>query len=544
MPAVLSILDGPQAGAKCELRAGQRVVLGRGEDSDFHILDSWASRSHCLVSYDSDGLHVEDLNTKNGTYLAGRRVQRSRLHDGSLVQVGTTTLQVMLRPTQSTVAALAAPLPRRVARATFVVTAALVLLAVGVAAGIYIFRYTGRTQARGSNEPGVSWGQPRDAGKPGVLGIFGGRREAIVAITSEPSGATVFIDDEFRGATPIQDLRVAAGEHTIRVQKAGYQVFRGPLAVGGSPAKPFHFALKLAQMGSLMIRSTPDGASVFLDDEYRGKTPLRLDDLEPHAYTVRLQKPNFADWHQEVVVKPTASVSVEAKLSQRHIGYYLKALEQDPNNVSYHTELAHLYLIERKVDSCMQHLTLAIDISVAGRDTTRQGAYTKRLTWLLSKIYFNDYFDYGNAAFVEQVQRRIDALLAEAAGKHPSSDFVVSTAQAIYKRAGTPERMVPLYLKMAEAEPTTLTHYARAVVLLQQAGQHQQATEVMAKAVQANPADYRVHLELGRLHLRAKQSGVAGARQRAIESLNAALKRCDNVAVKREIRRLLGKATQ
>ena len=39
-------------------------------------------------------------------------------------------------------------------------------------------------------------------------------------------------------------------------------------------------------------------------------------------------------------------------------------------------------------------------------------------------------------------------------------------------------------------------------------------------------------------------AGVAGARTRAIAALNAALKACDNEAGKREIRRLLGKATQ
>jgi len=544
MPAVLSIIDGPQAGATCDLRVGQRVVLGRGEDSDFHILDSWASRNHCAVSYDAEGIHVEDLDTKNGTYLGGRRIEKARLQDGALLQVGTTTLQVLLRPTQSTVVALAPPLPRRVARATFYVTAALVVLAAALAAGIYVFGSRGRTQARGDKETGVSWTDRNQGGKPGVLGIFGGRREVAVAVTSEPSGATVFIDDEFRGATPLQDLKIAVGEHTIRVQKAGYQVHRGPLEVGGKSADPFHFALELAQMGSLLVRSTPDGASVFLDDEYRGKTPLRLDDLEPHTYVLRLQRPNFADWQGEAVIKPTEVATVEATLSRRHIGYYLNALEKDPNNVSYHTELAHLYLLEAKVDPSIQHLTLAIDITVAGRDTTRQGAYTRRLNWLISKIYFNDYFHYGDAAFVQQVQARIDAMLADAAGKHPGNAFIATAARALYKRAGTPQRMVPLYLKMAEAQPTVFSHYANAVALLQQAGQHQQAAEVMGKAAKANPNDYRVYLELGRVHLKAKQSGDQGARQRAIEALNAALKLCTDEAGKREIRRLLGKATR
>ena len=542
MPAVLSVIDGPQAGATCELRVGQRAVLGRGEDSDFHILDSWASRTHCVVCYTSDGVHVEDLDTKNGTYVGGRRVQRCRLQDGELLQVGTTTIQVLLRPTQATVAALAAPLPKRVAKATFYVTVALAALAVIAAAGVYVFGRRGEAQARGGKGTGVSWGKREGEERKGLLGIFGGR-EVAIAITSEPSGATVFIDDEFRGATPIEGLKLAVGEHHVRIQKAGYEVCRGPLKVAGARDEPFHVALELAKRGSLVIRSTPDGASVFLDDEYRGKTPLRLDDLDPHTYVLLLQKPNFADWQNEVAVKPTEVTPVEAALSQRHVEYYLKALEKDPNNVSYHTELAHLYLLEQKVDPCMEHLAKAIDITVAGRDSTRQGAYTKRLTWLLSKIYFNDYFNYGDAAFVRDVQGRIDAMLADAAGAHPESDYVLEVAQALFKRAGTPQRLVPLYLKMAEAQPKSFAHYAHAVALLQEAGQHREAAEVLDKALKANPDDYRVYLELGRVHLRAKKVGVTGAREKAIQALNAALQRCTDEAAKREIRRLLGKAT-
>ncbi|MFW6161802.1 MAG: PEGA domain-containing protein [Planctomycetota bacterium] len=545
MPAVLSIIDGPQSGAKCELRVGQRVVLGRGEDADFHILDSWASRAHCLVTYDSEGLHAEDLDTKNGTYLGGRRIQKARLHDGSLLQVGTTTLQVLLRPTQSTVVTLAAPLPRRLARATLYVVAALVLLAVIVGVGVHVFGRRGRSQAEGGKGTGVSWDSPQDdGGKQGVLGIFGGGRKATIAITSEPSGATVCIDDEFRGATPLDGLQVATGEHSLRVQKAGYEVYRRPLRVTGDREEPLHVPLKLVQKGSLMVRSTPDGAAVFLDDEYRGKTPLRIHDLEPHGYVVRVQKPNFADWQEEVTVESNEVTAIETDLSQRHIGYYLEALKKDPTNASHHTELARLYLLEHKIEPCFAHLAKAIDATATGRDTTRQGAYGERLSWLIRKIYFNDYFDYGDAAFVKQTQRRLDALLAEAAGRHPDNSFILGLAKQIYKRAGTPQRLVPIYLKMAEGEPDDLSHYAHAVALLQQAGQHAQAAEVLAKAAKARPNDYRVHLELGRVHLRAKRAGVDGAREKAIQALNAALQHCTDDAAKRRIRRLLGKATE
>ena len=545
MPALLRIIDGPQSGNSCEVRPGQRLVLGRGQDSDLHILDSWASRRHCLVSCDDDGVHLEDLNTKNGTYLGGRRVDRARVDDGGLIQVGTTTIQVLLRPTTSTVVALAPPVARRRTTRAAVTLALGGLLLVGtVAAAIHVFQSKG-TLTPDRKATGVTWGEPDKPQDKGSFGLFGSRpQRTTIAVTSEPTGATVFINDEFRGATPLDKVELTVGQHTVRVQKAGYQVHRGTLTVASTTSKPVHFALKLSERGSLVVRSKPDGASVFLDDEYRGKTPLRLDDLEPHGYALRLRKPNFADWQKEVAVRSNEVVTLDATLSQREIGYYLAALGKDPNNVSYHTELAHLYLLEHKVDASMQHLTLAIDITVAGRDTTRQGAYTSRLVWLMSKIYFNDHFNYGDAAFVQKMQARIDRVLADAAGKHPNSSTILQAAQSLYKRAGTPARMVPIYLKMAEAQPTSFSHYANAVALLQQAGQHKQAAEVLEKALKAIPDDYRVHLELGRAHIAAREAGVKGAREAAIKALNAALALCKSEAAKRVIRRELGRATK
>jgi predicted Zn-dependent protease len=97
---------------------------------------------------------------------------------------------------------------------------------------------------------------------------------------------------------------------------------------------------------------------------------------------------------------------------------------------------------------------------------------------------------------------------------------------------------------MGEARPQELDHYFKAVALLLQAGQTQRAEEVLKQALKGVPDDYRLHLALGRLYLRAKEAGVQGAREKAIASLNAALKGCKSEATKATIRRLLGQATK
>ncbi len=544
MPVVLRIIDGPQAGASFELREGQRALLGRGDRSDFRILDSWASRVHCAITCRPDGVLVEDLNTKNGTYVNGKQVDRARLTDGSLVQIGTTTVQVLVQGTGRTVvAAVALPLRSRAGRIALGVGAAVLLLS-GIGFGALLVFGPGRGGGGGREQgKGVTWESRSEGGRFRLFGLLPGR--ASLEITSEPSGALVFIDDEGRGTTPLQNLGVAPGEHTLRIQKAGYEVYRASLSIGSRAPEPIHVVLKVAERGTLVVTSKPDGASVHLDGDYRGNTPLRIEDLEPRAYSLRVSKANFADWSQEVTVKPRETVSVEANLGYREVAYYEAELKKDPNNVSYHTEVAHLYLLERKVDQCMAHLAAAIEVTIAGRDTTRAGPYTNRLVWLINKIYLNDYLiNYGDAAFVRAVQERVDAMLAELAAKHPDSSFMISTATAVCKRAGSSLlEKAAAYEAKAKAQPGELSHYLSAVGFLLLAQQYARAEAVMQSAIKANPNEPRAYLALGRFHIGAKRRGVAGAREKAIEALNAALQRCKDEDLKSQVRRLLGEAT-
>ncbi|HUT36465.1 MAG TPA: PEGA domain-containing protein, partial [Planctomycetota bacterium] len=339
-------------------------------------------------------------------------------------------------------------------------------------------------------------------------------------------------------------LEVAAGEHVLRIQRAGHEVYRSSLRVGSSAPAPITVVLKIAERGILVVASKPDGASVHLDGEYRGNTPLRIEDLEPQTYSLRVSKTNFADWQQEVTVKPRDTVTIEANLGHREVGYYEAELKKDPHNVAYRAEVAHLYLLEHKIEPCMAHLAEAIESTIAGRDTSRPGAYASRLLQLLAKIYFNDHFTYGDAAFVERIQGQIDLMLASLAGKHPDSSFVVSAAHSLYKRAGTSvAAKAAAYEAKAKAAPTDLAHCATAVGFLVLAREPARAEALLQGACKALPDDPRPYVALGRFYLGARRRGVTGAREKAIEALNAALQRCKTEEDKAEARRLLGEAT-
>jgi pSer/pThr/pTyr-binding forkhead associated (FHA) protein len=56
------------------LRRRDSVVIGRGTECDVLIKDPKASRKHCQLTRKEDGFLLEDLSSKNGTYVNGVRI--------------------------------------------------------------------------------------------------------------------------------------------------------------------------------------------------------------------------------------------------------------------------------------------------------------------------------------------------------------------------------------------------------------------------------------------------------------------------------------
>lgn len=68
------------------------VTIGRDEQNSFPIADPAISRAHCRLETRGDTVLLSDLNSTNGTWVNGRRVQHEELTDGDRVLVGRTEL--------------------------------------------------------------------------------------------------------------------------------------------------------------------------------------------------------------------------------------------------------------------------------------------------------------------------------------------------------------------------------------------------------------------------------------------------------------------
>jgi two-component system, NtrC family, sensor kinase len=89
--ATFIVLQGPDKGRT--LRADDdAVLLGRLSDQ-VPLTDHTVSRRHAQIKRESDGFVLYDLNSVNGTYLNGVRLQRpTRLKHGDQIRIGSTLL--------------------------------------------------------------------------------------------------------------------------------------------------------------------------------------------------------------------------------------------------------------------------------------------------------------------------------------------------------------------------------------------------------------------------------------------------------------------
>ena len=93
--ARLTITSGPRAGERFDL-ADQRTILGRHPDCDV-VLDAAAvSRQHAQLVIDGSQCYVEDLHSRNGTFLNEQLVEsRSLLHEGDQLRVCDITFEFL-----------------------------------------------------------------------------------------------------------------------------------------------------------------------------------------------------------------------------------------------------------------------------------------------------------------------------------------------------------------------------------------------------------------------------------------------------------------
>jgi hypothetical protein len=145
-------------------------------------------------------------------------------------------------------------------------------------------------------------------------------------IQSNPAGAAVYVNNNYKGttisSTALYVTQLTPGSYLVRVTLAGYQTYTQTAVV--TAGNVYNIQANMVPVtpgptpdtnGLITVRSSPSGANIYLDNEYRGLTPLTLVDIPQGSHTIILKLNGYQDWQSSVNVSARSSTDVSGTLS-------------------------------------------------------------------------------------------------------------------------------------------------------------------------------------------------------------------------------------
>ncbi len=145
--------------------------------------------------------------------------------------------------------------------------------------------------------------------------MTGGGGIASINVESDPAGATVTIDGDPKGTTPLQ-INVTAGSHEVVVEMDGYATQTRTMDVAGGTTKTESFTLPEIPSGFLNITSTPVGAEILIDDVSRGSTPVSRLRVSTGLHRIEVRMNGYDSIFQNIDITRGRRLSITAPLER------------------------------------------------------------------------------------------------------------------------------------------------------------------------------------------------------------------------------------
>lgn len=111
---------------------------------------------------------------------------------------------------------------------------------------------------------------------------------AVLILESDPTGASVVLNGIARGAAPCTIDRVPAGDSILEVTLKGYEPYKRMLKLRAGDKEEITAVLKPVP-AELTVVSIPSGARLYINNQFRGNTPMTFKELDPGRYRVRVE---------------------------------------------------------------------------------------------------------------------------------------------------------------------------------------------------------------------------------------------------------------
>lgn len=103
-----------------------------------------------------------------------------------------------------------------------------------------------------------------------------------ITIPTQPDSAAIFVDGQDTGFTTPGPAEILAGDHELMIKKPGYAPWKDLILVEAGETRTLDSIQLRPVQGALTIESTPPSASVTINGEFKGTTPLRDVEVKPN----------------------------------------------------------------------------------------------------------------------------------------------------------------------------------------------------------------------------------------------------------------------
>src|SRR6218665_1030570 len=142
------------------------------------------------------------------------------------------------------------------------------------------------------------------AGKDTVINLALRPIEGNVDIISHPIGASLYINDALKGTTPLTLNKMLVGVYQLSLVKTGFETVSRNIEVQEGKTTEVDISLKPRSMaGDIYITSDPIDASVYINNELKGTTPLTLNKMLVGVYQLSLVKTGFETVSRNIEVR-------------------------------------------------------------------------------------------------------------------------------------------------------------------------------------------------------------------------------------------------
>lgn len=132
-------------------------------------------------------------------------------------------------------------------------------------------------------------------------------------VTSDPPKATVLVDRQVRGETPIVLPNLAVGQHLVSVQKQGFHEALQSVDMQAQGSRVLDFRLE-SLTGLLLLQSAPSNADITINGVALGRTPILLTTLPLGTHRVKISTPGYQPKEVEVKLEDRTPVRAQVDL--------------------------------------------------------------------------------------------------------------------------------------------------------------------------------------------------------------------------------------